>query len=314
MVKNSLMHAIQKSNAILEEIQKGKYEQQLATRLDFYGQEGRVGEYSETASSAQFLEEIIYGVSEAFFSPTSNDRIEWGNYYELANGLLYGEKPTNSRGLQNSKLLEKVAKSLQQKFPDEGWTFGELPVFRWKILFPFDFESEEYSAEEVAEFEANSNIRKCGSYYIEYSSVPALCLYQERIKADLEKHKEDIDVLSYLCSEIKKSGKAYVIDEQELGDECSGGFDNYLINKLNFTENATHTIYGLPLTVQEQVMNDTIVSEIDSRCANRPEIQTLHKNLDELSEKLAWLVSIAKLKPAESGKQTTEANSGLIAE
>ena len=290
MVENSLLDAYRKYNILRKRLYEGQYHEKLKKRLEFYGQEGMNEEYSKTWISLREFELIERDLENVFVKPgksrySPNSQFTWNYYFKNADQLLY-DRPFVNQFLgreywetTNNFLLEEIVMQLNKKFPNEQWKLGEIPLFHWQILNYPGYEPTEY---EIARWESSSNIHKELGYYYENSSQLTRCIYQAEIGEQLQKSENNLCELKRICSEARENRKVYVIDRDD--NECSGGYDLGL--EVEFKDNAIKTFYGTELTPQEQVINSTIVREIDTRCARTRDMGIVHERLGDISNRI----------------------------
>ncbi len=309
MVKNSLLELYKKYNEISKILGETEIYNRLLKRYEFYKSEN-VSSMDKAYQDLAEIERIIYAQRGVFnnsegylpsgvYVPT----LDWQAFYNHADELLYGETSPNLE-FQNKRLYDAVLEALKKKFPNEKWTVGELPLFRWRILNPPLYEAWDY---EIKEWEEDSNVHKEDGYYIEKYADEILCLYQEAVQPELEESTQgDIEGLKELCSRLQNERKVYVIDYNQLLDrECAGGYDLSVYDFLTLKENATTTHFNKPLSAQEQVINNAVVGELDKRCANNQYVSVMHAELDRCLADLVRLLNSTGIKPSSepSGAQ-----------
>ena len=238
----------------------------------------------------------------SIYSP--NSQFTWNYYFNNADQLLYNKPFVNEflgreyYQTTNNLLFEAVVKDLNEKFPEEQWILGEIPLFHWRILNYPGYEPSDY---EIAYWENNPNIHKEFGYYYEYYSQLTRCIYQKQFGEQVKKEQGNLKRLVEICNEARKKRAIYVIDRED--NECSGGYD--LGIKVNFNEKATETFYGTELTKQEQVINSTIVREIDSGIAGSEDMDIVHGRLETISSKLNSFLDRNKFSPSSNESNKT---------
>ena len=286
MVENSLLEAYKKYQMLKTRLYKNQAHEKLKTRLAFYDQEGMDEEYSETMVSIYEFETLEREFENLFAKPNKsifvpNGQFSWIEYLNKADQLLFGETVPEWTSIDyygtNDRFMAIVADELNKKFPKEKWQFGEIPLFHWQIL---NYPGYEPTDDEIESWKNNPNIFFDSGYYFENSAKPTKCLYQAEIGEELVNSKSDLNKLADTCDKAKNNRQVYVINRED--NECSGGYD--LGIEVEFTENATESFYGTPLTPQERVINDTIVREIDSRLAGSKDMTLIHNRLGMLSD------------------------------
>lgn len=308
MIENSLLSAYKKHFLLKKRLYDGNYRQKLDTRLNFYDQERMTKQYIETEKAIAVLESIKAELKYAFLKPNSTffngEYVGWKDYFLRADQVLYGETSSfeynniKNHNETNEKLMQTVVTELNNHFPDEKWTFGEIPLFRWRTLNYSGYEPDE---DEIQEWENDPNIIKVYGSYNERFAMPIKCIYQSKIKTALEESQDKLPKLAKVCNQIKKAKRAYIVDRDLLIDnECSGGYD--LALKVEYEENLEKFTYGNKLTPQERVMNDTIVKEIEERCSTLPEVALVHNRLDSISKRLDEFVAKNKLEQTTTSK------------
>lgn len=304
MVENSLLDAYRKYNILRKRLYEGQYHEKLKKRLEFYEQEGMEDEYDEVYLAIQQFELLGYELEHAFVKPgksiySPSSQFTWEYYFKNADQLLYNQPFVNVfLGREywqttNNLLLAEVVKELNKKFPGEQWELGEIPLFHWRILNYPGYEPSEY---EIAHWKSCPNIHKELGYYYENSSKLTRCLYQAAIGEQARKGQTDLTKLINIGNDARENRTIYVIDRED--DECSGGYDLGL--EVEFKENATETFYGTELTPQEQVINSTIVREIDTRLAGSKDMAIVHERLNTISSNLKSFLAKNNFKPSPS--------------
>lgn len=304
MVENSLLDAYRKYNILRKRLYEGQYHEKLKKRLEFYEQEGMEDEYDKVYLAIQQFELLGYELEHAFIKPgksiyAPSSKFTWEYYFKDADQLLYNQPFVNDFlereywQTTNNLLLTEVVKELNKKFPSEQWELGEIPLFHWRILNYPGYEPSEY---EIARWESCPNIHKELGYYYENSSKLTRCLYQAAIGKQARKGQTDLTKLINIGNDARENRTIYVIDRED--DECSGGYDLGL--EVEFKENATETFYGTELTPQEQVINSTIVREIDTRLAGSKDMAIVHERLNTISSNLKSFLAKNNFKPSPS--------------
>ena len=247
----------------------------------------------------------IFDNSDAFYGKS----FAWQSYFNRADQVLYGEEfphyvDPNYYGT-NDKLLSVAVEELNKQYPSDQWQLGELPLYRWNIL---NYPGYETTEEDVEEWKRNPNVTESDGYYIESSVQNIKCIHSAGAKSILEQSKDDMGKLRSVCSAIKSAKQAYVVDDRFLIDgECSGGYDLGL--ELVFRDNATTTFYGTELTPVEQVINSTIVREIDTKLAGTKDMDIIHSRLDAISSNLnSFLVENNLKAPSNSTPMSGDGN------
>ena len=300
MVENSLLDAYRKYNILRKRLYEGQYHEKLKKRLEFYEQEGMEEEYDEVYLAIQQFELLGYELEQAFVKPgksiySPSSEFTWEHYFKNADQLLYNQPFVNDFSgreywqTTNNLLLAEVVKELNKKFPSERWELGEIPLSHWRILNYPGYEPSEY---EIACWENSPNIHKELGYYYESSSKPTRCLYQAAVGEEAKKEQSDLSKLISIENKARENRTIYIIDRED--DECSGGYDLGL--EVEFKENATETFYGTELTPQEQVINSTIVREIDTRLVGSKDMAIVHERLNTIASNLKSFLEKNKFK------------------
>jgi len=210
-----------------------------------------------------------------------------------------------SWGTSNDCLFTEVVKELNKEFPDEKWALGEIPLYRWKVLNPPGFEPDD---EDVANWKNDPNVYKDRyGRYIERSAKNIKCIHCSAAKSILERSKNDLNEFSKNCDTIAKYRHAYIVDDKIFVDhECSGGYD--VAVNVKFIEGIEATPHGRNMTPREAIINNTIVREIDTRCANLQEVKNIHESLDYIEKELNEFITRYNLKqnPNQSIHATEE--------
>ena len=314
MVENSLLDAYRKANILRKKIYEGQYHKRLGQRLAFYKQEGMTDEYYKTFKAIQTFEgferslDKIFDNSEAFYGKS----FAWRSYFNRADQVLYDEEfpqyvDPNYYGT-NDKLLSAAVEELNKQYPSDKWQLGDLPLYRWNIL---NYPGYETTEEDIEDWKSNPNVVESDGYYIESSVQYVKCIHSSGAKSILMQAKDDMKKLRNVCSAIKAAKQAYVVEDSILMDrECSGGYDLGL--ELVFRENATTTFYGTELTPVEQVINSTIVREIDTKLAGTKDMDIVHSRLDVISSNLKSFLAENNLKSLNEVAPLSAEEDGLI--
>lgn len=303
MVKNSLLDAYRELNRLRRKLYEGQYYEKLKKRLDFYEQEGMTKEYYQAYRALQEYEQIGYELDHVFVKPGESymgEKFSWQEYYRRADQLLYGEPcPENANPDYygtNDKLLSIAVEELNKKYPSDKWQLGDLPLYRWNIL---NYPGYETTPADIQYWRSNPNVTESNGYFIEASVRHVKCIHSAGAKSILTHAQDDIKKLRSACSAIKEAREAYVVEDDVLLDhECSGGYDLGL--DIVFSDNATTTFYGTALTPQEQILNSTIVREIDTRLAGSKDMAIVHERLNRISSDFISFLANNKFKLSTS--------------
>ena len=167
-------------------------------------------------------------------------------------------------------------------------------MYRWNIL---NYPGYETTPADIQYWKSNPNISESDGYYIESSVQNIKCIHSAGAKSILTHAQDNMEKLRSACSAIKKAKEAYVVEDSVLMDrECSGGYDLGL--ELVFRDNATTTFYGTELTPVEQVINSTIVNEIDTRLAGSNDMGIVHLRLNTIAKLFNNFLEKNNFKPA----------------
>lgn len=318
MIKNSLLEAYKKYGEIINEMVDSGCRSKLEQRLDACEKLEMKEEYLKTTQMLQELARIEYDLDHAFFAAHQSDfdapKHKWQNYFRKADQMLYGvpipeefvgsgcEEYYNS----NEILLEKVVTELNNKFPGENWKLGEIPYYYWRQLNYPGYELSEYCVES---WERDPNVTHNEFGWFEHSAKFIKSIYPQMVGEALEEAKDDLDALADITDAVRKDRGAYIVDYNAVGDgECSGGYN--LTLDVVFEDGATTSFYDTKFTPWEQVMNDTIVKEIDERCAGLSEMKLIHNRLDSISKKLKDFLAKYNLKPTTQKASPSESGMG----
>lgn len=277
MVNNSLLMAYDKQEKFMERLREKDYLAILQTRLDFYKMEGHPKKAKEVEGLMWEFRYIFANVKKVF----SNKEIFLERYINNADELLYPDcYKTDFIDCHNQILMLKVVEALNEKFPDEQWEFGELPLFQSQML---SWPGRDYNEEDEKAWAADGAKKdRWGDWWTSFAG-DEYCIYQKQIKEKMLAEIDNLENLALICDEALKNEQFFLVPTSDYRDtECASIVGQEF--PLNFKEGADREYRHSEklFTPHERVINDAIVQEVDERCASRVEVQSAISYLDKL--------------------------------
>lgn len=280
MVDGSILEMFQRIKELKKVVHNNEFEKRLNLDIQFFD----VNNMSNKAYKSRELLNRFNNLKHSVHYLEDDEALDWQKFlfnfdYEFGFSNINREF---TRG-GNFELMKIVVKELNKKFPEAEWSFVEdVPIWSWEQL------NKDYSMMDEAEINywlACGAVEEDGNYTIT-KAITRPAIIRKKDLQKLEKAKDNLDELFAVGREIADEKMSfyvlYEMDDNEYAGVSGEAFDS----KISFYEGAT-SWFDIPFTPEEQIINDTIVKEIDERAVVKVSHMCVDERLNALEEKIS---------------------------